>query len=83
MFQMTGYQKSSLQHILSKLSSCLIEALEKDQSVQLTGIGTFSIKTNKARKARNPKTGETVMVPEKTIVHFKMHNSLKNAFKKE
>ena len=80
MFEKTGYQKSSLHYILQKLPECLKESLEKDESIQLNGIGTFSVKTRKSRKGRNPKTGEIIEIPEKTIVHFKMHKSLRDSF---
>ena len=80
MFEKTGYQKSSLHYILRKLPECIKEALEKDVIVQLNGIGTFSLVRKKARTARNPKTGEKVEIPERTIVHFKMHKSLRNNF---
>ena len=37
--------------------------------------GTFSMKTRKARKARNPKTGEFIDVPEQTKLTFKAAKS--------
>jgi nucleoid DNA-binding protein len=80
MFEKTGYQKASLTHILQNLPECLVEALEKDKSIQINGIGTFSVRVRKARIARNPKDGSPVNVPEKMVVHFKMHNSLKTHF---
>lgn len=80
MFEKTGYQKSSLYYILQKLPECIKDALEKEGTVQLNGIGTFSLKRRNARTARNPKTGESMEVPERTIVHFKMHKSLRHNF---
>ena len=83
MYEITGYQKSNLQFILNKLSDCIKIALEKDNSVQINGLGTFSIKVRKARVGRNPATGESIQIPEKKIVHFKMHKSLKDAFNQD
>lgn len=80
MFEKTGYQKSSLYYILQKLPECIKEALEKEGTIQINGFGTFTLKKKSARIARNPKTGEDIEVPERTIVHFKMHKSLRNSF---
>ncbi len=40
-------------------------------TVKLIGFGSFQTKTHKARKARNPRTGETIDVPEQTKLTFK------------
>ena len=82
MYELTGYQKSNLQFIMTKLPDCIRMALEKNSTLQLNGIGTFSIQTRKARVGRNPQDGSALQIPEKTVVHFKMHKSLKNAFQK-
>lgn len=38
--------------------------------VRVTGFGVFEVKERKARKARNPKTGETISVPAKVVRKF-------------
>ena len=42
-----------------------------DKKIEIRGFGTFKIKTNKSRQARNPKTGSIINVLEKKSVHFK------------
>ncbi|HEY0960163.1 MAG TPA: integration host factor subunit beta [Novosphingobium sp.] len=39
--------------------------------VELRGFGAFSTRGRDARKGRNPRTGETVAVPEKRVPYFK------------
>jgi integration host factor subunit beta len=39
--------------------------------VELRGFGAFSTRHRDARKGRNPRTGETVDVPEKRVPYFK------------
>lgn len=80
LFEATGYQKSNLRFILTKLTDCIRSSLEKDGTIQINGFGTFSIKVRKARTGRNPITGETIQIPKKKIVHFKMHKSLRDSF---
>jgi len=49
--------------------------------VSLTGLGTFKVKPRKARKGRNPKTGETIQIPEGRKISFKPSLSLKKLIK--
>lgn len=49
----------------------IIETLLKKGRIELRNFGVFMVKNRKARKARNPKTGEPVMVPERKVVTFK------------
>jgi nucleoid DNA-binding protein len=53
-------------------------ALEDNNSVEIRGLGRFSLKDIKEKKsARNPKTGELIYVPAKKKVAFKMSKHLK------
>src|SRR5262249_29849107 len=42
-----------------------------DRRIELRNFGVFEVKQRKARKARNPRTGEKVDVPPKHVVTFK------------
>ena len=44
---------------------------------EIRGFGAFSVHTRKARVARNPKTGSSVLIPKKHIPHFKPGKLLK------
>jgi DNA-binding protein HU-beta len=50
-----------------------------DGKCTLVGFGTFRTQVAKARKARNPRTGEPIDVPEKTVVKFKPAAAFKEA----
>ena len=47
------------------------EALVEERRIELRNFGVFEVKERAARKARNPRTGERVDVPEKMVVTFK------------
>ena len=49
--------------------------------VIVQNFGTFYVKRVKERVARNPKTGQTVLVPTKNVVRFKPANKLKDLVK--
>ena len=49
----------------------IVEALNRDEKVELRGFGSFRVRRRAARVGRNPKTGAKVDVPEKRIPYFK------------
>ena len=53
--------------------------LEKGNDVQLTGFGTFSVKTRAPREGKNPRTGEMIAIPETKAPTFKAGKALKDA----
>lgn len=49
----------------------IIDILAKTGRLELRNFGVFIVKTRKPRKARNPRTGEAVMVSQRKVVVFK------------
>jgi DNA-binding protein HU-beta len=54
------------------------ELKKKDGKVTLIGFGTFSKVRRKARKGRNPKTGETMKIKASNAVKFKAGKKLRD-----
>lgn len=52
--------------------------LDAGRNVQLVGFGTFETKRRKARKGRNPSTGEEIDIAAKTYPNFKAGKGLKD-----
>lgn len=52
---------------------------KKDGKVTLVGFGTFQKSRRKARKGRNPQTGETIKIKASNTVKFKPGKKLKDA----
>ena len=61
--------------------NCLLEyiaeALESGERIEIRDFGSFNLRRREPRKARNPKTGEIVELPAKTVIHFKPGKQLK------
>jgi nucleoid DNA-binding protein len=73
-----------IQTIINTVFSTIRESLINHKPVELRDFGRFSIKKIKAKyNARNPKTGETIYVPEKKKVSFKMSKHLKQKTNRE
>lgn len=56
------------------------KGLESDQSVTLTGFGTFELKPRKARVGRNPHTGAPISIAPGKRVGFRVGKALKESF---
>jgi DNA-binding protein HU-beta len=60
--------------------TCVTKALKKkDGKVTLVGFGTFQKTRRKARKGRNPQTGEVIKIKATNVVKFKPGKKLKDA----
>ncbi|MBI4653979.1 MAG: HU family DNA-binding protein [Nitrospirae bacterium] len=55
------------------------KALKKGERVTLVGFGTFSVSKRKARKGRNPRTGEEIKIPAAKVPKFRAGKTLKSA----
>jgi nucleoid DNA-binding protein len=52
-------------------------ALRQGRHIEIRGFGTFKVAVRKPRTARNPRTGETVPLPERKVPVFKVSRDLK------
>ena len=59
----------------------ITEALSGNDSVTLIGFGTFKAANRKARKGRNPQTGQEINIAEKNVPKFVAGKALKDAVK--
>ena len=66
-----GLTQLKTKEIVQKTFDAIVETLVEDRRIELRNFGVFEVKKRAARKARNPRTGEKVFVPEKFVVTFK------------
>jgi integration host factor subunit beta len=57
--------------IVAAIFDQITAALARGERVELRGFGAFTVKQRNARIGRNPRTGETVQVHDKTVPYFK------------
>ncbi|MCM8787161.1 MAG: integration host factor subunit beta [Candidatus Omnitrophica bacterium] len=77
----TGIQQVVVKKIVQKTLDTILESLIKRQRIELRNFGVFEVKKRKKRIGRNPKTGETVVIPERLVVVFKPGLEMQKAFK--
>ncbi len=69
-----AHAKAAVESVLDIIS----EALARKESVRLVGFGTFGVRERAARTARNPRTGQSIEVPEASVPFFKPGKELKD-----
>ena len=75
-----GISKSAAGKALDSFIGGVTKALKKkDGKITLIGFGTFSKVRRKARKGRNPQTGEAIKIKASNAVKFKAGKKLKDA----
>jgi DNA-binding protein HU-beta len=57
--------------VVMAITGRLCKGTPKDRVIRLPELGTFQMKTRKARKGRNPQTGKTINIPAKKVVTFR------------
>jgi nucleoid DNA-binding protein len=66
-----GMTQLKTKEIVQKTFDAIVETLVDEGRIELRNFGVFEVKKRAARKARNPRTGQRVDVPEKYVVTFK------------
>lgn len=75
-----GISKVSATEALNSFTDCVTKALKKKNGkVTLVGFGTFAKVRRKARKGRNPQTGEAIKIKARNVVKFTVGKKLKSA----
>ena len=75
-----GISKSAAGVVLNSFVDSITKTLKKkDGKITLVGFGTFSKVHRKARKGRNPQTGEAIKIKASNAVKFKAGKKLKES----
>lgn len=77
----TKLTKADSERALNATLEAIKKSLKKGKSVQLIGFGTFSIRKRKARKGRNPRTGEEIKIKAAKVPVFQPGKTLRETIK--
>ena len=64
---------------VKKLLDAMGDTLVSGNRIEIRGFGSFSINRRPPRMGRNPRSGESVAIPEKRVPHFKPGKALREA----
>lgn len=74
-----GLTRKQTEIVVDTVFDSIKDALAKGDKIEVRGFGNFRLKHRKPRKARNPKTGESVDVPAKRVLFFKVGKALRES----
>ena len=75
--------KKDAEIVLETVLGNIVEALRRGEKVELRGFGSFRLRHRDARTGRNPKTGNRVDVPRRSVPYFKPGKELKALINQE
>ena len=78
----TQFSKKDAEKAVSAFFDTIKEALEKGDRIGITGFGTFMVRERSERNGRNPKTGESIVIPATKIPAFKASKVFKESVNK-
>ncbi len=73
----TGLTKVETEAVVDGFITTVIGAMKDGKNIEIRGFGSFKVKKRKGRIARNPRTGEQVMVGEHFVPTFKVSKEMK------
>ena len=77
-----GLTQLKTKEIVQQTFDAIVDTLIEDGRIELRNFGVFEVKMRKARKARNPRTGERVDVEPKKVVTFKPGKEMEERVRK-
>jgi len=69
--KLPDHQLDDVELAVNCLLKYMADALVRGERIEIRGFGSFNLHHRAPRIARNPKTGETIELSTKTVVHFK------------
>jgi len=72
-----GVTKKDCAVVVDAFLSAVKDALAEHENIEIRGFGSFKVRARKSRLARNPRTGEPVEVPPRTVPVFKPSKDLR------
>jgi DNA-binding protein HU-beta len=75
----SGIKKADVKEFFNTLATLATSEVKKNGEFTLPGFGKLVKATRKAREGRNPATGDTIKIPAKTTVKFRLGKAMKDA----
>jgi integration host factor subunit alpha len=73
-----GFPKTRSSEVVETLLEIIKKTLESGEDVLVSGFGKFCVKEKRARRGRNPSTGEDMMLEPRKVVTFKCSGKLRD-----
>jgi integration host factor subunit alpha len=77
-YEKLGFSKRESSDIVEHFFRIVKEHLAQGENVKISGLGNFVVKNKRARKGRNPQTGEEIEIAPRRVLNFKLSQVLKD-----
>lgn len=74
----TGMKRAQVKELFEELANLAMNEVKSNGEFVLPGFGKLVLSERKAREGRNPQTGESIQIPAKTTLKFRVGKSLKD-----
>ena len=71
-YEQTDRNRAEVKNIVESLLALMKQAIKKDHSLLISGFGKFEAYDKSARKGRNPQTDESITLPPRKVVVFRL-----------
>jgi integration host factor subunit alpha len=76
-YRKVGFSKAESAEIVELAFEIIKEVLERGENVKISGFGSFVVRQKRARRGRNPQTGEELEIAPRKVLTFKPSNVLR------
>lgn len=74
----SGLKRAQVKEFFDQLAELASNEVKENGEFALPGFGKLVLSERKAREGRNPQTGETIQIPAKTTLKFRLGKSIKD-----
>jgi integration host factor subunit alpha len=77
-YEKVGFSKKEAVRVVETIFDIVKEGLERGEKVKISGFGNFVVRSKRARRGRNPQTGDDIEISPRKILTFRPSQVLKN-----
>lgn len=78
-FEKVGFSKKDVSAVIEEIFETIKTTLEAGEKVKISGFGNFTTRQKRARRGRNPQTGNEITIEQRRVMTFKASQLLKKA----
>ncbi|MBI3398178.1 MAG: integration host factor subunit alpha [Deltaproteobacteria bacterium] len=82
-FEKVGFSKKDVTEVVELVFETIKKSAEGGENVKVSGFGNFTVRQKRARRGRNPQTGENLTITARKVLTFKPSQILKKAINKQ
>ncbi len=82
-YEKVGFSKKEVAKIVETIFDLMKEHLKKEAKIKISGFGNFVIRNKRARRGRNPQTGNDIQITPRRILTFKPSQVLKGTINRK